>query len=115
MLTSSKDWSGAFCYLQRAVTLSRQATGRLEEATMSFESARAFISRILEDDELVERLRSAPSPIEREGIAREAGYDFDCDELRAARDEVPESSDSPQWWGWPGGGPMYGVGHPWPR
>ncbi len=81
---------------------------------MSVESAREFISRILEDSELVERLRSAQSPDERESITRDAGYQFDCHDLRMARDEAAESGVD-QLGLWPPGGPRYGIGNPWPR
>ncbi len=59
---------------------------------MSTESAREFLSRALEDEELLERLSRAPKG-QRQRIAREAGYDFDERELRAAREEL---SDAPQ-------------------
>ena len=59
---------------------------------MSKESAHEFLSRALEDKELLERLAQAPKG-QRQKIAREAGYDFDDQELRAAREELSGEPD----------------------
>ncbi len=54
---------------------------------MSVESAREFLVRALEDQDLLDRLAEAPKG-QRQQIAREAGYDFNEDELRDARQEM---------------------------
>jgi predicted ribosomally synthesized peptide with nif11-like leader len=54
---------------------------------MSVESARSFLEQALQDEELLDRIANAP-PGQRSKIAREAGYDFNPQELREAREQL---------------------------